>query len=403
MVATVQSYLTERNRALTGEGWDGVVRISAGGYYGTGALLFDGHALLTAAHLFDSPSGVTTVHFETANGSSSVQASKVLVHPGYDHDGNNDLALVWLGEAAPLAAERYDLYRDSTELRQDFTFVGYGVPGTGQEGMDETYAGAPIRQWGKNRFDTDPATLKQTLGPVMGWQPLPASQLMVDFDNGLSAQDALGRFIGVYDRGQGVDEGNLTSGDSGGPAFIAGKIAGVASYGVSLSTGFTDPDSDLVSNNASFGELAAWQRVSFYQQWIDQSMRAQYQHAPATAADVQLRIGEGNDKAVTAYFLLEFTGVRADPSQWLSVDYRTRDGSATAGEDYLAASGRLVLYPGENKAVVPVEVRGDLVPEADETFYLDVFNPVGGSFGSGVATLSAMRTIVDDDLWFAAG
>jgi hypothetical protein len=44
-------------------------------------------------------------------------------------------------------------------------------------------------------------------------------------------------------------------------------------------------------------------------------------------------------------------------------------------------------------------VIGDALPEPDETFYLDVFNPQGGSFGEGVAQLTAMRTIVDDDVW----
>ena len=37
--------------------------------------------------------------------------------------------------------------------------------------------------------------------------------------------------------------------------------------------------------------------------------------------------------------------------------------------------------------------------EASEVFYLDIFNPVGGSFGGCVLTLSAMRTILDNDGW----
>ncbi len=40
---------------------------------------------------------------------------------------------------------------------------------------------------------------------------------------------------------------------------------------------------------------------------------------------------------------------------------------------------------------------GDTVPEPNETFYLDVFNPVGGSFGEGVVKLTAVRTILYDD------
>lgn len=108
-------------------------------------------------------------------------------------------------------------------------------------------------------------------------------------------------------------------------------------------------------------------------------------------------IAEGQSGTTYAYFLLTFTGVRAEASQVLRVDYATRDGSAIAGQDYLAVSGTLKLYPGESQAVIPVEILGDNLPEPDETFYLDVTNPVGGSFGEGVVTLTAVRTILNDD------
>ena len=39
-------------------------------------------------------------------------------------------------------------------------------------------------------------------------------------------------------------------------------------------------------------------------------------------------------------------------------------------------------------------------PEPDETFYLDVFNPIGASFAPGQVQLTAMRTIVNDDGWY---
>jgi hypothetical protein len=79
------------------------------------------------------------------------------------------------------------------------------------------------------------------------------------------------------------------------------------------------------------------------------------------------------------------------------VDYTTRNGTAMAGSDYIAVSGKLNLYPGENQAVIPVEIVGDTISEPSETFYLDVFNPVGGSFGEGVVKLTAVRTILYDD------
>jgi hypothetical protein len=173
-------------------------------------------------------------------------------------------------------------------------------------------------------------------------------------------------------------------------------LAGVASYSASLTLGVSVPDADAVTNS-TFGEIASWQRVSAYQQWIDQSLRAAYPNAPSRPADVQKKVPEGNSGTTLAFFLVQFTGVRSDPEQVLSVDYITRDGTAVAGSDYLAVSGTLKLYPGEMQAVIPVEILGDTTPEPDEVFYLDVTHPVGGSFSPGVVTLTAMRTILNDD------
>ena len=96
--------------------------------------------------------------------------------------------------------------------------------------------------------------------------------------------------------------------------------------------------------------------------------------------------------------MLEFTGERSDPDEWLSVDYATQDGTALAGEDYVPVNGTLVLYPGEIQAVIPVEIIGDILPEQEEQFSLVVTNPVGGSFGEGVDELVAVRTIMDNDV-----
>lgn len=401
MVATVSPYTDNRHRAAAGGGYDGVVRISTGDYYGTGTLLFDGRALLTAAHLLQTATGATlgsaTVHFETSAGTQSYTATQVAILPGYDRvNDNGDLALVWLSSSAPLAAERYSLYRDSDEIGKSLTLVGYGVPGTGDGGTLDNYAGAPLRQLAQNRADADAGTLKTRLGSEMAWTPQTGTQMVADFDNGRSDRDALGRLLGLLDLGKGADEGIITPGDSGGPAFIDGRVAGVASYGASLSLGAILPDVDG-GTNSSFGETGFWQRVSHYQQWIDQSLRAHYPDAPQSAAQVRKSVAEGHAGTTYAYFLVEFSGVRSSSQALLSVDYATRDGTATAGRDYLATHGTLVLYPDENQAAIAVEIVGDTTPEPDETFYLDVANPVGGSFGAGIATLTAVRTIVNDD------
>jgi hypothetical protein len=398
MVTTTSSYTDTRYRTYPGDGYDGVVRVSYGGYYATGALLFDGRAILTTAHLFSGKSGTAQVTFETRSGSQTLTGTKILTHTGYDTQGNNDLALVWLSSTAPTTADRYNLYRDSNEIGQIYTMVGYGSTGTGSTGATSSDTASPIRLKAANQFDADAATLKSYLGSGMAWTPLAGTQLIADFDNGSTTNDALGRLIYRNDLGQGLSEGFIAPGDSGGPAFLNGQIAGVASYTASLSNGSATPDIDAISNS-SFGEIAAWQRVSAYQQWIDQSLRANYPNAPTKPDEVKKEVTEGNNSTSYAYFLLQFTGVRSDANQTLSVDYATRDGTALAGSDYIVLSGKLKLYPGENQAVIAVEIVGDTTPEPNEYFYLDVFNPAGGSFGEGVVKLTAVRTILDDDGW----
>ena len=315
-------------------------------------------------------------------------------------DGDGDLALVWLVEPGPISAKRSTLYRDSDEVGSDITLVGYGLPGDGLSGYVESARVAPTKYFAENRFDTTGEVMKDALGGGIAWDPLLDSQLIIDFDNGNPENDALGVLMGLHDAGRGVMEGLIAPGDSGGPAFIEDKVVGVATYTASFNRNGQSPDINDVLNS-SFGEIASFQRVSYYQQWIDQSLRAADPDSPARREDVETTIPEGDIGTSLVYFLLEFNGVRDHSDQWLSVDYATRNGTATSGEDYLPVADTLILYPGERQATIAVEVIGDDIPEADEMLYLDVFNPVGGSFGEGVAQLTAVRTLIDDDGWMA--
>lgn len=365
--------------------------------------MYDGRTILTAAHLLTTLTGATatsdTVYFETVEGTKSVTATNFSVIPSYDPiNDNNDLALIWLSSPATVEANRYDIYRDSNEIGQVLTLAGYGAPGSGNSGVDTEYAGIKLRIKGENLADADAGTLKARLGEIMGWSPTAETQLVSDFDNGSTAQDALGQLIGKIDLGLGTNEGMITPGDSGGPAFIDGHVAGIASYTTSLSTGATHPDLDITSNS-SFGELEFWQRVSAYQQWIDQSIRSHYPNAPTKPEEVQKVIIEGNSGTSYVYFLVQYIGERTTPDALLSVDYSTRNGTAVSGSDYISVNGTLRLYPDETQAVIAVEVIGDAIPEPTEVFYLDVSNPVGGTFADNAVTLTAMRTISDNDDW----
>jgi hypothetical protein len=76
VVTTVLPYTDARTRALAGDGFDGVVRVVVGSMYGTGVLLFDGAAVLTAAHLFNQSTKFNSANmiFETLSGTQTIDA-----------------------------------------------------------------------------------------------------------------------------------------------------------------------------------------------------------------------------------------------------------------------------------------------------------------------------------------
>jgi hypothetical protein len=77
-----------------------------------------------------------------------------------------------------------------------------------------------------------------------------------------------------------------------------------------------------------------------------------------------------------------------------TVAFATRDGSASAGADYVATSGTLSFGPGETKKSISVSVMGDTVFEPDETFVLELSGPVNASLGKSTAT----GTIKNEDV-----
>jgi len=96
----------------------------------------------------------------------------------------------------------------------------------------------------------------------------------------------------------------------------------------------------------------------------------------------------------TAYFLLEMSTALTRSA---SVSYTTRDGTAVAGEDYVATSGTATLQPGQTFIAIPVELLDDGITEANEYFQLAISNPSEGVFADDQVELVAQRIIVDND------
>eukprot|EP00962_Isochrysis_galbana_P058117 scaffold30931_cov101-Isochrysis_galbana.AAC.1 len=56
------------------------------------------------------------------------------------------------------------------------------------------------------------------------------------------------------------------------------------------------------------------------------------------------------------------------PSSSASVEYRTVDGTATAGTDYMGTEGVLIFGPGAQKATLCVQILKDKILEGEESF-----------------------------------
>jgi len=85
----------------------------------------------------------------------------------------------------------------------------------------------------------------------------------------------------------------------------------------------------------------------------------------------------------------------SNPSvETVTIDYATANGSATAGNDYVATSGTLTFAPGTTSATINVPINGDTTVESNETFSVTLSNAVNVSFVFG-PTLTV--TIVNDD------
>lgn len=81
------------------------------------------------------------------------------------------------------------------------------------------------------------------------------------------------------------------------------------------------------------------------------------------------------------------------PAGPVTVAYRTRNKTATAGEDYVAANGTITFAPGEMMKRIAITVTGDSVCEPDETFDIVLTSPSGAVLSDSIGTV----TIVDDD------
>lgn len=336
---------------------------------GSGVLLSGGVYILTAAHLFNhDPSNSSITLSNKTHTLPSVKS--VYLYPGWDKTNtanNHDIAIVELSSPAT-SVQGLELWQGSNPIGQQITLAGFGA--------------GKVLSSGTNILDGYGELFNQIFARGVA----EGSQLLYDHDNGSSEQNTLGSLFNLGSATPTTNEKTPVQGDSGGPLLIDDQVVGVASY-VFRSDTYDIND----SVDGSPGEVAGATAVTPYIPWINSVAKSN--QIPTTKDQVITEIFEPSQDLAVNYFLLEMSTAR---KEIVSLQYTTRNGTATAGEDYVAVSGTVALQPGETQIAIPVTIYGDTTSESNETLNMVISDSTGTWIGIGVEII-ASHTIVNND------
>jgi uncharacterized repeat protein (TIGR01451 family) len=116
-------------------------------------------------------------------------------------------------------------------------------------------------------------------------------------------------------------------------------------------------------------------------------------------------LAEGNAGPTSFVFTIALSAPSAFAVQ---VDYATADNSAFAGADYTATNGTAIIAAGNTSTTITVQVTGDVTLEPDETFFVNLTNPVNATISDaqGTGTIQndeGVPTLSIDDRTLAEG
>ncbi|MDA9903984.1 M10 family metallopeptidase C-terminal domain-containing protein [Hyphomicrobiales bacterium] len=275
---------------------------------GTAALLYSGKHILHCKHAIEgagyggnTPEDIKYwyIFAEGPEGKVSLEVERVEAYRLngellFEGSTNYDFSIITLKDEAPDWIDRYEIYRETDEIGKDYLRVGYGMEGLGEYGRGDGFlpkefwssdseGGQLVKRFGSNTYDMTKAEFFQKdpnawdnaqLGPITAKQTI----LKSDFDDGTSVNDTFAQgnndlnniveMKNVPHLGLGKWEVGSSPGNSGGPNFINGRIAGVGSGG-----GADHPNGQLIDGTDDRQDGYGWHmedsRVSSVIEWIE--------------------------------------------------------------------------------------------------------------------------------------
>jgi hypothetical protein len=287
---TLGSHLVRPGESAFGMNLDGVAALAFEGTPNfplcTGVLISDRH-ILTVAHAVDRNNDgipdyfdrlqLNKARFDLPTGTVILDMLPLQVkipaewRPNLASDA--DIAVIPLAADAPPEIPRYALYGGTAEVGQRAVVAGYGFKGFGPAGADFN-SGSGVKRGGLNQIEAIGGTFDAKF-----YDPDPGLTVVYDFDSGQPQNNTLAQLGVASDLGYGGDEVFATFGDSGGPVFINGWVAGITSFGISGYPGDTSP-----GDNSSWGELGFATRVSAFREFITSATEGQAVFVPEPAA-----------------------------------------------------------------------------------------------------------------------
>ncbi|MBV8546746.1 MAG: DUF11 domain-containing protein [Acidobacteria bacterium] len=172
------------------------------------------------------------------------------------------------------------------------------------------------------------------------------------------------------------------AGGSGTISCTIGIFPGVAGKSISATFELTLNTAALVTNTATVSATTTDPRPDNNTSTFPSSAKLTVDDSSAV---------EGNDGTTPAVFNVHLQPANAVVTA--TVDYQAFGFTANAGSDFVATQGTLTFRAGETLKTFNVPIIGDTLAEADETFSVQLSNPVNATIERG----TAFATIVDDD------